>query len=462
MTKSEARYWGAQLSPTGLAKAVTGGKYQRPPHIRLFDALAVQIEQGKLRRLVINVPPQHGKSEFWSKYFCAWYLGRHPDRKIIMSTYADSYAQSWSREARNILTEHGQEFYGLQVASDSSAVDWWKVRGNAGGMAAVGTGGQATGKGAHVFVCDDPVKGPEDAMSPTMQRRNVDWYRSVATTRLQPNGAIVVIQTRWDRDDLTGKLLNPAEFPDADTWTVISLPALALPGDLLGRQPGAALWPERYGLAELEEKRIALGSRWFEALYQQNPTDPQTGIFKREWFPIIEREAVPAEGRLVRYWDLAHSKADKHNADPDWTEGGLVKFHAGVWYVLDFKSIRDTALAVERLIQYTALEDSAAVPIRIEQEPSAGKSLMEHYRMRVLPGYDFQPITSKGSKVVEAAPVAAAAEAGNVRLVRGTWNAALLDQLERFPLGAHDDKVDVLSGAFRFLSARRTLESFVV
>lgn len=450
MTRNEARLWGAQLSPSGLATVVTDGTYQRPPHIRLFDHLAIEIDQERLRRVVVNVPPQHGKSEFWSKYFTAWYLGRHPDRKIILSTYADGYAQSWSREARNLLTEHGQELYKVRVADDSSAVNWWHIQDNKGGMAAVGTGGQATGKGAHVFVVDDPVKGPEDAMSPTMQRRNVDWYRSVATTRLQPNGAIVIIQTRWDADDLTGKLLNPEEFPDADTWTVISLPALALPGDLLGREEGAALWPERYGIDELREKKAALGTRWFEALYQQGPTrESEAALWKRQWIkhvPESKRADVLKNARRVVVGIDPAVTSTEHS-----DENGIIVCARGAdgnAYVISDRSMRGSPLAwATRAI--AAYDECGAD--RIIAETNQGGDMVLHTLRTVRRDVAVDGVTAHRGKALRADPVATLYEQGRVFHV-GSFPELESQMLSWVPgEGDSPDRIDALVHALTYL-----------
>ena len=252
-------------------------------HLDLLCHTLEAVERGDIRRVIVTMPPRHGKSEVVSKHLPAWYLGLHPDREVILTSYSAELAQDHSRVAREVLREQGPPVFGVSVAQDSAAVNRWGIEGHRGGMIAVGIGGSITGRGAHLAIIDDPFKGPEDSHSPTQRKRVIDWYRTVLRTRLAPGGAIIVIHTRWHKGDLVGHLLAEAEV-GGEQWTVIDLPAIAEEGDLLGRAPGAPLWPERFPLADLQELQRTLTTYWWQAVYQQKPGDPEGHQFKREYF----------------------------------------------------------------------------------------------------------------------------------------------------------------------------------
>lgn len=239
-----------------------------------------QVATGGIKRLLITMPPRHGKSLLTSEMFPAWYLGTFPDRRIILASYEADFAATWGRKARTILEEHGQLF-GVQVDKRSSAADRWDIEGRRGGMVTAGVAGPITGKGADVLLVDDPVKNSEEANSYTIRQKNWDWYQSTAYTRLEPNGAVILIQTRWHGDDLAGRVLKEGER-EGEKWDILDLPALARVGDPLDRDPGAALWPERFDVRRLREIRKAIGEYFWAALYQQRPTEDEGGRVKRD------------------------------------------------------------------------------------------------------------------------------------------------------------------------------------
>jgi len=290
------------------------------------------------------------------------------------------------------------------------------------------------------------VKNAEEANSPTYRQRIWDWWRSTATTRLEPGAAVVVIMTRWHGDDLAGRIL--AE--EGERWRVISLPALAEADDPLGRAEGEALWPERYPAEELARIRTTLGSYWWSALYMQRPTAQEGGMFKRPWFAVVD--AAPAVARRCRYWDKAGT------ADGGaYTAGVLVAItEDGLCYVVDVVRGQWSALERERAIVQTAQLDAArygnSAIIVIEQEPGSGGLESAQATIRRLVGYPVYADRPTGAKELRAQPLAAQAEAGNVHLVAGSWNAAYLDEIAAFPFGRYKDQVDATSGAFNALA----------
>lgn len=271
-------------TPMDLARACWGEKWASPPHLRLLNLKLSQVATGGIKRLLITMPPRHGKSELTSAHFPAWYLGTYPDHRIILSSYEADFAASWGRRARSILEEHGLRLFDLQVSKASSAADRWDIAGRRGGMNTAGVGGAITGKGAHLLLIDDPVKNSEEANSYVIRQKTWEWYQSTAYTRLEPDGAVIVIQTRWHGDDLAGRLLKEAKrHEDVYQWEILDLPAVARDGDALGRTPGAALWPERYNEKDLQVIRKSVGEYVWSALYQQRPQSDEGGKIKREW-----------------------------------------------------------------------------------------------------------------------------------------------------------------------------------
>lgn len=401
---------------------------------------------------MITLPPRHGKSTLLSHYFPAWYLGIKPDKRVVLTSYQAKYAQTWGRKCRDCVNRWGYRF-GVQVRKDSRAADHWDLFGHTGGMNTAGVDGAITGRGADVLLIDDPVKNAREALSPAIRAATIDWFNSTAYTRLEPGGAIVLIQTRWHTGDLTGHVLSSMSG-DQEPWVVVNLPAIAGDNDPLGRAPGEALWPERYPLKVLNDIRSVLGSRWFSSLYQQQPINAEGALILRGWFEVIE--ATPAALKTVRFWDLAATEPRDHS-DPDYTCGAKLSHDKGTTFVTDIVRARVTPLKVEQLVLNTAKQDGRTVEIAIEQEGGAsGKSLIAHYT-RLLQGYKVKGVPPRGDKVLRASPFIAQAEAGNVKLLRGGWNKEFLDEAESFPLGDHDDQIDAVVGAYTELVAGRPL-----
>lgn len=407
------------------------------------------VERGDIRRLIVTLPPRHGKSMLISQLFPCWFLGRHPAAQVIQTGYSQDIALFHSRRARDyfssarfhqvfpgVLHEPERPAQEVVEVSKQSAHEWGSRQG--GRYYAVGVGGGITGRGADLGLIDDPLKNREEANSPTTRAKVLDWYRSTFYTRLSPEGRIVVVMTRWHRQDLVGRLIE--EIKDGgEAWTVMNCKAI---GD-----DGAALWPEVWPVARLLQIKRAIGSLEFSALYQQEPRDPDSGMFQRQWFVKIVEDWPADITNWVRYWDPA-STPKSVGKDPDWTAGALVGMSRGVWYLRDMKRVRLSPKGVQDLIRQTAKLDPRGTKIRMEQEGGAsGKMMIDHYAREVLVGYDFAGVPSLKSKEIRAGPLSAAAEAGNVVLVRGDWVQDFLDQAETFPGGDHDDMIDAATGA---------------
>lgn len=214
------------MTPAGFAHRVSGGKWVCPPHLDLLNRKLMGVATGEITRLLVTMPPRHGKSEFISKYFPAWYLGTFPDRRFVLTSYEADFAMSWGRKVRDLLQQHGESYFGITIRPDTTAANRWTIAGRAGGMDTSGVGGPLTGKGADVLVIDDPVKNAEEAGSETYRNKAWDWYTSTAYTRLEPGGAVILIQTRWHEDDLAGRILSQVGA-GGEPWHVLSMPALS-------------------------------------------------------------------------------------------------------------------------------------------------------------------------------------------------------------------------------------------
>ena len=194
----------AQQSPAHFATLASLGRWRIADHLGLLNRKLLDVAEGRINRLLITMPPRHGKSEFASKYFPAWFLGRYPEKRVILASYEADFASQWGRKVRDLLEHHGSRLFGVMVRHDSKAADRWELADHGGGMQTAGVGGAITGKGADLLIIDDPVKNAEQANSDVYREKTWEWYTSTAYTRLEPGGAVILIQTRWHEDDQIG------------------------------------------------------------------------------------------------------------------------------------------------------------------------------------------------------------------------------------------------------------------
>ena len=288
-----------------MASWLAKGKWRWARHLELLDRKFMDMWAGRAPdRLMVFMPPRHGKSEYCSHRVPAWSLSNYPDKNVIVSGYGQDFAQEWGRKVRNTITEHSGQL-GVKVASDSSSASRWGIDKHGGQMYAVGIGGALTGRGGYLLVCDDPIKNEQEARSEVYRERNWDWWRNVFTTRLEPNGKILLIMTRWHDDDLAGRLIKQ----ERNRWSILNLAALAEREDELGRAEGEALWPDRYDVEALEAQRESMGDIDFTALYQGRPSLEQGNIIKYEWWNwYLELPSAPAHLHLWHQCWVLHSK----------------------------------------------------------------------------------------------------------------------------------------------------------
>lgn len=437
----------AMLTPLTMAATLTDGRYKLPPHLRHLDRLLLELAAGRIRRLLVMMPPRHGKSEACSHWFPTWLLAIRPDTPVILASYEASFAATWGRKVRDsLIRAHEYGLCPVRVRQDVSAVGLWSVEGHAGGMRTAGVGGGITGHGAGLLVVDDPTKNAEEANSATYRDRAWEWWQSTALTRLEPDASVILIATRWHEDDLPGRVLEQ----EADDWEVVRFPALAEEADVLGRKVGEALWRERYPAEALAKIKATIGTYWWTSLYGQRPTARGGGMIPVERIQILS--AQPTCVRWVRFWDLGGTE---DGGDPSaGLRMGLM--NDGRLCISDVRHFQKGPGETRQRVAQAAASDGREVAIFLEQEPGqSGKDQIENYARTVVAGYAFRGIPSTGDKVLRADPFAAAVEAGNVCLVAGPWNGDFLDECEKFPHGARDDQVDAAGGAYTQLTSEQ-------
>ena len=285
-------------------------EFERAPHHELIISKLEAIERGEIKRLMIFLPPRHGKSFITSSIFPAWFLGRHPEYHVIFATYGQELSDDFGRRVRNFIADrvHQEIFPNCRLSEDSTSVRRFNTTAS-GAYFAVGRGGPITGRGANLLLIDDPIKDREEANSETIRRALHEWYASVAYTRLMPGGAIIIIQTRWHEDDLAGWLLR--EHAN-EKWDVLSLPAIAEQDESF-RKEGEPLWPEKFPLPDLENIRALTGGRVWASLYQQRPAAAEGVIFKRDWWQFFSPPLTVKLDQIVQSWDTAFKKGTEND-----------------------------------------------------------------------------------------------------------------------------------------------------
>jgi predicted phage terminase large subunit-like protein len=441
----------AATSPAGLAIATSGGRFKLRRHVEFIDRLIVEAVAGRgPSRLIVVVPPRHGKSELISRHTPAWFLGCFPEKRVMLCTYGDDFAASWGRKNRDLLEEHGGGLYGIEVDQASRAANRWDLKDHEGGMQTAGVGGPITGKGADLLIIDDPIKDSEEAGSELIREKQWEWWLSTAGPRLHPGCTVIVLMTRWHEEDLAGRLLAHAEGSEGEEWSEIRLPCVAEADDPLGRELGEVLWPERWTAEWARKKQADTLPRWWNALYQGRPSPAEGGIFKRAWWKYyVEGEAPPAQ-RIWTSWDTAL----KDKTSGDYTVGIAWLQDLANMYVL--RIVRGHWSLVEALAQMKAMHDW----ITLEHGRAGG--MCAHYvenaamgpelitaASRSVPG--IIPVFGSTDKVSRAEAVTPALEAGNVFLPAHASTmepvsiaGELIEECAGFPNGAHDDMVDAL------------------
>jgi predicted phage terminase large subunit-like protein len=450
----------AAVHPVAWA-AFAGAPLWRPArHLRWLGARVLELEQGKSLRLVVSMPPRHGKSEFLARHTPAWWLGRHPQDEVIYVTMQEQFSRYWSRKARDDFASHGESLWGVSCHPRASTKQWDVVRlgrRTGGSLYAVGAGGTITGKGARLLVVDDLIRNMAEARSETLREAQWEWFQSACLTRLTPDGRVVILMTRWHHDDLIGRLMRQQlEQPGGETWQFVNLPAIAGENDPLGRAPGEALWPERFPLEVLERRRREVGPIVWESLYQGRPTPLEGSILKKSWFRYYELgkrlAIVPSRGtaevdRLHKFAtvDLAASKKRRG----DFTAIAVWGFHSE-WKVLLLLDLVCERLGPERIVPTLLELREVHKPLNaffVEREgpileEKLGHVVKEAARAGV-PVVELRPNGDKEARLIAATGAFAAEQVWFPR--NALWLASYEEELLTFPEAKHDDRVDVTS-----------------
>jgi len=441
-----------RASPGCFALLTSQGRWKPAPHLALLDQTILEaIDEaaaGRLDGLAVSMPPQHGKSELCSKYLPAWYLATYPDRRVLLAGYEADFAASWGRKARDLLEEFGH-LVGVRVSARSKAVHRWQIEGRDGGMSTAGVGGPLTGKGAHLLIIDDPIKNDAEARSPRIRQKHWEWWQSVASTRIRSGGLAVVIQTRWHRDDLAGRILAQAAVAGRN-WKQLRLPAIAEENDPLGRQPGDALWPLAYTAETLRAIQSMRSNYYWRAMYQQSPVTDGSTEWPDTWFgPEIWFEEWPTEWRC-RVVALDPSKGNEAKFG-DYSAFVLLQVGPdGRFYVDADLAVRNTQTLIDQALEIHRQFSPDWFGIEVNQfQQLLADQMAQAARQRgiVLPVY---PIENRVSKVVRIRRLTPLLGQGLLRFKSHSPGALLLvDQLREFPHGEHDDGPDALEMAYR-------------
>lgn len=410
----------------------------------------MEVEDGRCKRLIVTMPPRHGKSETTSVKFPAHYLGRYPDRRVILSSHTAGLALRFSMRARNDFAQYAPEVWNLGVDPDAAAMYRWDVLDPnrppgepPGGLIAAGIGGPITGHGAHLAIIDDPFKDAQAANSEVQRNAVWDWYRFVLRTRLMPDAAVVLVCTRWHQDDLAGRLLKAAEAdPEADQWEELSLPAIAQDeGDPLGRKVNEALWPEMYDESSLAAIKASVGSYVWAALYQQRPSPMEGGILKRQWWRYYRQVPNDLTDFLIS-WDMTF----KDTKTSDFVVGQVWTRRMADKYLLDQIRARMDFPTTLQAVRALCAKWPQARTVLVEDKANgpAVISMLKHQ----IPG--LIAVNPEGGKEARAAAVSPEIEAGNVYIPDPSiapWIGDFVEECAAFPNGANDDQVDAMTQA---------------
>lgn len=422
------------------------GRYIHGRHtMSICDALT-KVESGELKRLMLLVPPRHSKSMTVTETFPSWFIGRKPSRRVIAVSYGESLARRYGRSNLRKIEEFGAEVFGVVPDRGRSAVTNWGVEGYVGGMISTGIGGAVTGEGAELMIIDDPVKNRQEADSLTYRNMVWDEWQSTLLTRLEADSAVIVILTRWHKDDLVGRLLD--EYPD--DWTVLKYPAIAEEDDMLGRLPGQALWPEK-GFDEewAVVKKKEVGSYAWASLYQQRPSPAEGGILKRDWWNFYR--VPPSNFELVlQSWDMSF----KDHATNSFVVGQVWGKKRGDVYLLDqVRAQMDFVTTIRAVRTLTGKWPEAK--LKLIEDKANGTAVISSLKREIA---GIVPVNPSGSKEARAYSVSPQIEAGNVFLPDPSiapWVHDFVEECAAFPNGSHNDQVDTMTQALsRFESQK--------
>lgn len=411
-------------------------------HLETLRAELEAVERGETKRLIINIPPGHGKSETASVGFPAWYLGRNPNRYVIAASHTADLATDFGRKVLGLVGSplHGAVFPHSRLDENSASASRFNL-GRGGAYYSTGIGGTVTGRRAHLLIVDDAAKSPSDYRSPEFRKALKEWFSAVAYTRLMPGGAIVVIASRMHADDLTGWLLREHA---SDGWRVVSMPAIATADDEW-RKEGEPLWPEMFPLPVLASIREFVGRSIWRALYQQDPTSEEGEIFQRAWFGRF-REPPASFERVIQSWDTAFSEKSTADFSDCLTIG---ETRTGYYLLSRWK---DQVGFPDLKKNFTRLAEEWKPSAILIEDKASGQSLIQECREATR--FPVIAVKVDSDKLTRAHAVSGTVEAGRVHGPEAaSWFEDFLDEVCGFPSWIHDDDVDVLTQGLNYLRA---------
>lgn len=437
-------------------------KYDIVKHIALMCCYLEKLEKGVIDRLIILAPPRHSKTVTVAEIFASWAMGRNPDGNIIYATYSHDRASDTGRKVKNLMLDpdFASVFPDCKVSSDSKSANKLSTQQH-GSYFAVGVGGAITGRGADIAILDDLIKGPED-LTETYLEKLREWYNSVLFTRFSPNAKVVLIMTKWSYDDIASYLI---EEKKSENWTILRLPAMCdevdreTERDILGRELGEALWPERFSITHLERIQANLTSSEYSALYQQNPLPKSGQIINIDLFNKFDLDMDEEFYKIVLSYDTGSKK--KATSDPSaltmWgmnEKGNVLKLINVMNKKMEYPEL---FMAVINQYKY-ASERSKCVPTALIEDKSSGIALIQDLKSKTkIPIIAIEP---RGSKIERAKEVQPVIEAGHVWVPKkATWLYETEIQLSRFPLYSHDDIVDSVSQFLKWQAKPRFMKS---
>jgi predicted phage terminase large subunit-like protein len=417
----------------GVWPTFIGGRH----HARMAEAFE-RVANGTCKRLIINMPPRHTKSEFASYLLPAWFLGKFPHKKVIQASHTAELAVGFGRKVRNLVDSelYRSIFPDLVLSADSKAAGRWNTS-KGGDYFAIGVGGAVTGKGADVLIIDDPHSEQEAALAqvnPDIYDKVYEWYTSGPRQRLQPGGAIVVVMTRWSLRDLTGQVLKASAARNGDEWEVIEFPAI-LPS-------GNPLWPEFWSKDELEALHTELPNSKWMAQYQQQPTSDSSAIIKREWWKVWPHERPPQCDYVLQTWDTAFEKNSRADFSACTTWGIFYNDEdhglANIILLNSFKARMEWIELKETAFRHYQEWEPDSILI---EKKATGAPLIYEFRSMGIPAQEFTP--GKGNdKISRLNAVSDIIASGKVWVPETRWAEELIDEIASFPSGEHDDLVD--------------------
>ncbi|RZL29651.1 MAG: terminase [Sphingomonas sp.] len=434
-------------------------------HHRLVCKHLNKVADGSITRLILSMPPRTGKTQLVSRQFPAFFLGQNPDAEIIAASYGSTLALNNSRDVQRIMmsAEYTKIFPNTRLADSVPGAKRWvqtaeqfRVVDRRGGYTATSVGASGTGLGADCALVDDPFRDWQDSGSKLMRDRVWDWYTSVLYTRQSKHGRIIVVNTRWHEDDLVGRLVEQANNdPEADQWTVINLPAIKEDpaGEMDPRQPGEALWPQRFPVEKLNVIRRNSERVWV-SLYQGRPSPPEGNILKREWWGRYSPADLPDKFDSV---SLSVDPTFDANAKSDYNCFMIMGMHRAYVYILHMVNLRLDF--TQQLALLKALDRSWPLRAKWIENTANGAALINTAK-KTIPG--LIAITPQGSKVARAEAVTPYIQAGNVLIPQdgdAPWVGEFVEQCASFPNGKNDDIVDALSQGLTQLFGRRQTQS---